>query len=79
MGEMLTCTLTFERPSSPSYREAVRLARSMAGYRLLEREGRASHTVPVTIDTLPAAERLLRLVAGWRAAVVCVVTPGHPV
>ena len=39
----------------------------------------AYRTVPVTIDTLPAAERLLRLVAGWRAAVVCVVTPGHPV
>lgn len=61
------CTLIFERSSSPYYREALRLARAIPGYREPEPE---RHVVPLTVATLPTAERLLRLVAGWRGAVV---------
>lgn len=67
---LLSCTLTFERTSSSYYREAVRLARAIPGYRREAEGERERQTVPLTIATLPLSERLLRLVAGWRGSVV---------
>jgi hypothetical protein len=64
------CTLTFERSSSPYYREAVRLARTVPGYRRSGDEGRERHSVPLSVAALPLAERLLRLVTGWRGSLV---------
>lgn len=64
------CTLTFERSASPYYGEAVRLARAIPGYCQVEVEGDVRHTVPLTVATAPLLERLLRLVLGWRGAVV---------
>ena len=66
----LRWTLTFERTASPYYREAVRQARALPGYRHLSEEQREAHCVPLTVTILPLAERLLRLVAGWRGSVV---------
>jgi hypothetical protein len=66
--EALACTLTFERSSSPYYREAVRLARTVPGYRRSGDEERERHSVPLA--ALPLAERLLRLVTGWRGSLV---------
>ncbi len=68
--EPLDCTLTFERSSSPYYREAVRLARATPGYRRVDDGERERHVVPLTVAALPVAERLLRLVSGWRGSVV---------
>jgi hypothetical protein len=68
--DALDCTLSFERSTSPYYREAVRLARAIPGYRHSAAEEPERHSVPITVAALPVAERLLRLVAGWRGAVV---------
>jgi hypothetical protein len=68
--EALDCTLTFERSSSPYYREAVRLARTVPGYRRSGADEPERHRVPFSVAALPVMERLLRLVAGWRGSVV---------
>jgi hypothetical protein len=68
--EAFDCMLTFERSNSPYYREAVRLARTVPGYRRSGDEGRERHSVPLSVAALPAAERLLRLVTGWRGSLV---------
>jgi hypothetical protein len=68
--EALDCTLIFERSSSPYYREAVRLARTVPGYRRSCDDEPERHRVPFSVAALPVMERLLRLVSGWRGSVV---------
>lgn len=63
-------TLTFERSPSLYFGEALRLARAIPGYSCSAADGRERHMVPITIEAMPVAERLLRLVAGWRGSVV---------
>ena len=66
----LRCTLTFERSPSPYYREALRLARATPGYESNGDGPQMRNVVPITVAAMPVAERLLRIVSGWRGSVV---------
>jgi hypothetical protein len=66
----LRCTLTFERSPSPYYPEALRLARAVPGYMSDDEGAQTRHIVPITVAAMPVAERLLRIVSGWRGSVV---------
>jgi ATP-dependent 26S proteasome regulatory subunit len=74
--------ILIRKSSSPHYAHAVRLAQSIAGYRLTGQSKEVVHVVTVTVSlaheaTWQKLQQLLRLVSSWRSALVMVA--GQPV